>query len=179
METLLLTRGYEPIDRISWQRAVGLWWRSKVEIVEHYEDRVIRAPSLEVQMPSVVRILQGMRPKRLVATFSRANVYARDRGTCQYCALKLARTEATYDHVVPRRLGGKTTWENIVIACFVCNQKKGGRTPDQAQMRLRSIPAKPGARPAVWALEPGAVPTSWRQYLVDDRYWNGRLEEEK
>lgn len=179
METLLLTRGYEPIDRISWQRAIGLWFRSKVEIVERYEDRLVRAPSLELAMPSVVRILDGVRPKRLAVTFSRANVFLRDRGQCQYCARKLARSEATYDHVVPRRLGGKTTWQNIVIACFACNQKKGGRTPEQARMKLRSIPARPGARPAVWAMEPGTVPFSWRQYLIDDRYWNGTLEQDR
>ncbi len=177
METLLLTRGYEPIDRISWQRAVGLWWRSKVEIVEAYEDRVVRAPSIELAMPSVVRVLEGMRPRRTRVTFSRANVYARDRGQCQYCARKLARAEATYDHVVPRRLGGRTTWDNIVIACLACNQAKGGRTPDGAQMKLRSIPVRPCARFAALRLRPEEVPKTWRQYLLDDRYWNGSLEE--
>lgn len=176
-ETLLLTRGYEPIDRISWQRAVGLWWRAKVEIVEAYEDRVVRAPSLELAMPSVVRVLDGFRPGRLRVTFSRANVYARDRGECQYCGKKLARPDSTYDHVVPRRLGGRTTWDNIVIACLPCNQAKGGRTPEQAGMTLRSIPVRPGARPAALRLRPEEVPKTWRQYFLDDRYWNGRLEE--
>ena len=75
--------------------------------------------------------------------FSRENVYTRDHGMCQYCSRKIPRTEATYDHVTPRRLGGLTRWENIVIACIECNRDKGGRTPEQAGMKLRQKPVKP------------------------------------
>jgi 5-methylcytosine-specific restriction endonuclease McrA len=90
------------------------------------------------------------------------------------------RSEATYDHVVPRAHGGKTTWENIVIACVPCNQRKGGRTPTQAGMRLRTPPVRPKKLPELlsvtFTFQPG-MPDSWRTWLRDIAYWNAELEE--
>jgi len=180
METLVLNRIYEPIDRISWQRAVALWWLDKVEIVEEYADREIRSVSFSMRMPSVVRILGALRFRRRSARFSRENVLARDRATCQYCARKLSRVEATYDHVIPRMLGGETRWENIVIACLPCNQRKGGRTPEQAGMKLRTQPVSPRSLPATLRFtfaDTKGMPASWRQYFTDLAYWHGSLEQ--
>jgi hypothetical protein len=81
--------------------------------------------------------------------------------------------------VVPRAQGGKTTWENVVICCVPCNQRKGGRTPSQAGMRLRSTPVKPKSLPARLRIVIGwqkGMPTSWRAWMRDFSYWNGELE---
>jgi hypothetical protein len=92
----------------------------------------------------------------------------------------VSRPEATYDHVVPRAQGGRTTWENIVIACVPCNQKKGGRTPVQAGMALLSAPVKPrkltGSVQLTFAQEKG-MPVSWKKFLRDVAYWHTELEE--
>ena len=133
--------------RVHWQRAVALLFQGKVEVVEEYDDKEIRSITFTLKMPSVVRFLRAIRGKKKAVKFSRQNVYARDGGRCQYCISKVARFEATYDHVVPRAHGGKTTWENIVIACVPCNQRKGGRTPAQAGMRLRTLPVRPKKLP--------------------------------
>ena len=78
---------------------------------------------------------------------SRENVLRRDRYTCAYCG----RTGTTYDHVVPRQLGGQTTWLNCVAACEDCNsRRKGGRTLAQAGMTLQFLPFVPEA----WELLP-------------------------
>ena len=86
----------------------------------------------------------------------------------------VTRSEATYDHVLPRTLGGKTSWDNIVIACVPCNQKKGGRTPHEAGMRLMRPPRRPDSAPAI-RITVGLrnAPESWRDYL----YWNVELDE--
>jgi 5-methylcytosine-specific restriction endonuclease McrA len=178
METLLLSHAYEPVDRISWQRAITLWWLDKVEIIEEYEDREIRAVSFQMRMPSVVRFLTAMRSKKRSVKFSRENVYTRDHGACQYCGHKVSRMEATYDHVIPRRLGGETRWENIVIACLECNRDKGGRTPEGAGMKLRQKPVKPKSLPATLRFtfqQTKGMPTTWLQYLRDVQYWHGDL----
>jgi 5-methylcytosine-specific restriction endonuclease McrA len=47
------------------------------------------------------------------------------------------------DHVVPRSQGGTTVWDNVVTACRDCNHRKGGRTPDQANMKLLVVPRQP------------------------------------
>lgn len=168
MEVLVLSHCYEPIGRISWQRAITLWWTDKVEIIEEYEDRVIRTVSSALKVPAVVRFLKAVRKRNRSIKFSRENVYLRDHSACAYCGRKITRREATYDHVVPRKLGGKTTWDNIVIACVPCNQRKGGRTPEQARMKLRIKPVRPKSLPPVNGMTlPAGVtmPTKWKAYL--------------
>jgi 5-methylcytosine-specific restriction endonuclease McrA len=82
-------------------------------------------------------------------------------------------TDLTYDHVVPRAQGGKTTWENIVSCCIACNNRKSDRTPQQANMLLRKKPIKPNWTPQrrLVIMFP-STPAQWRDYL----YWNSELE---
>lgn len=180
MDTLVLSCAYQPVDRISWQRAICLWVMDKVEILEEYEDRAVRSVSMAIKMPSVVRFLYNTRIRKGSVKFSRENVYTRDKGRCQYCGKKVSRMEATYDHVVPRRLGGQTRWDNIVISCYGCNQRKGGRTPERAGMKLITAPVKPRSLPPTFRLtfsKNTGVPASWKQYLYDVTYWHGELDE--
>ena len=60
------------------------------------------------------------------------SVFKRDAYRCQYCNAK----GTTLDHVQPRCQGGLSTWTNLVACCLSCNQRKGGRTPEQAGMKL-------------------------------------------
>jgi 5-methylcytosine-specific restriction endonuclease McrA len=179
METLVLTASYEPVARVSWKRAVTLLFDGKVEVIEEYEDRFVRSITLEIKMPSVIRFLRAVRARKQTPKFSRENVYARDGGRCQYCAKKVMRQEATYDHVVPRALGGKTTWENVVICCVPCNQKKGARLAAEVGMRLRTMPRRPKKLPDAWRMTftfGKGMPHSWKSWLRDFSYWNGELE---
>jgi len=181
METLVLSHSYEPIARVSWQRAITLLIEQKVEIIEEYEDWKIRSVTLEFKVPSVIRFLKKVFGKKRAVKFSRENVYARDHGRCQYCSNKIPRAEATYDHVTPRAKGGQTRWENIVISCVPCNQKKGGRTPEQAGMRLLSAPVKPKKLPDTLRLTftyRKDMPESWRTWLRDVAYWNSELDQD-
>jgi 5-methylcytosine-specific restriction endonuclease McrA len=166
--------------RISWQRAITLFFSGKVEVLEEYADREIRSVTFAIKIPAVVRFLRALRGQRTRIRFSRENVYTRDSGKCQYCGTRVARPEATYDHVMPRSKGGQTTWENIVIACLGCNQKKGGRTPEQAGMKLLSKPVRPKRLPdsfrMTFAWKKG-MPEPWRNWLRDLVYWNGELDE--
>jgi 5-methylcytosine-specific restriction endonuclease McrA len=172
--TLLLTQGYEPIKIISWQRAVTLLSLDKVEVVEEYEAE-IRAPSIIVRVPAVVRLRKTFRRHAKPVKFSRVNIYARDRHRCQYCATKCSIDELTYDHVIPRSHGGKTTWENIVSACYACNRRKANRTPAQAGMKLLSTPARPTWMPSVQIrVSTRSVPQAWRDYV----YWTGEIDHE-
>jgi len=179
VETLVLDSSFQPVDRVPWQRALTLYFKGKVEIVEAYTDRVVRAVSKVFQMPSVVRFLRGLRSRRKAIKFSRENVYARDNGSCQYCGSKVPRAEFTYDHVVPRSKGGLTEWTNVVCSCIPCNQLKGGRTPQEAKMRLRSVPVKPKKLPDlahlafVWK---DGMPETWKNWLLDVAYWHGELD---
>ena len=181
MQTLVLNATWQPVARIPWQRAITLLFLGKVEVVEEYEDKTIRSVTFEVKMPSVVRFLRMLKRRKPVIRFSRENVFARDYGQCQYCGKAVTRPEATYDHVLPRSQGGGTHWENIVIACVPCNQRKGGRTPDQARMKLKVVPVKPTRLPdtlrLTFAFQKG-MPSTWANWLRDMTYWHGSLEED-
>jgi 5-methylcytosine-specific restriction endonuclease McrA len=173
--TLLLTQGYEPIQIIPWQRAMTLLALDKVEVVRAY-DTEIRAPSILVKVPAVVRLLKAFRRHAKPVKFSRVNIYARDGHRCQYCGAACSIAELTYDHVIPRAQGGKTSWENIVSACYACNRRKANRTPAQAGMVLRSRPARPTWLPAVQIrVSTRSVPDAWRDYV----YWTGEIDSEE
>ena len=70
-------------------------------------------------------------------------VMRRDHYTCQYEGCH-SRAD-TIDHIIPVCQGGRTTWQNLVACCLPCNQAKGGRTPEQAGMRLKKVPEGPRA----------------------------------
>ena len=181
MDTLVLNATYQPVARIRWERAITLLFLGKVEVVEEYEDRTIRSVSFEIKMPSVVRFFRLLTRRKPVVRFSRQNVYARDHGQCQYCGRAVTRAEATWDHVTPRAQGGRTCWENIVIACVPCNQNKGGRTPEQARMKLRTAPVKPKKLPDTLRLTltfQKGMPVGWKTWLRDMTYWHGSLDED-
>ncbi len=173
--TLLLTQGYEPIQIISWQRAVTLLALDKVEVVEEY-DALIRAASIVVNVPAVVRLRKTFRRHAKPVKFSRVNIYARDNHRCQYCGLKCTIDELTYDHVVPRSKGGRTTWENIVSACYLCNRRKANRTPVEAGMKLLAEPMRPTWMPSVQIrVSARSVPDAWRDYV----YWTAEIDNEE
>ena len=103
----------------------------------------IQTVSHPIQIPRVIRLTAFERVARQTLRFSRRNLFARDQQSCQYCGRNLSMNQMSVDHVIPRRLGGETTWDNVVCSCVACNTRKGGRTPKQAHMRLKNAPKKP------------------------------------
>lgn len=178
METLVLDFNYQPSGKLSWERAVTQWYKGRVEILESYADREVKSVSFSMKMPAVVRELTRYRRKNAVK-FSPENVYIRDRGRCQYCNQVIARQKATYDHVLPRSQGGKTKWDNIVISCLTCNQKKRNRTPEQAGMKLLTDPVHPTSLPNVSRLKfiwRKGMPDEWKSCLMSIGYCFEELE---
>lgn len=161
---------YYPLSLWPWQTAVKAVFLDRVTIVENYE-REIHSPTRTMPIPSVIALRQYVKPSQYPA-FTRFNLFLRDRFACQYCG---SGKDLTFDHVVPRRLGGRTSWENVTTACAPCNLRKGGRTPAQAHMPLHQKPW----RPTSWQLQdngrafpPGYLHESWIDWL----YWDVELE---
>jgi len=161
---------YYPLSLWPWQTAIKAAFLERVDIIAEY-DREIRSPSLRMKLPSVIALRQYVRPASTPA-FTRFNLFLRDRFTCQYCSLPGG--ELTFDHVIPRAYGGRTTWENVTTACAPCNLKKGGRTPAEAHMQLLSRPQQPSTHELQAngrAFPPHYCHDSWRDYL----YWDVEL----
>jgi 5-methylcytosine-specific restriction endonuclease McrA len=141
---LVLNATFEPLQIVSWQKAIQLLFQGKVEVIEE-SDREVRTVTLTFRVPAVLRLLEyvPLKRKRQLVRFSRTNVFVRDRHQCQYCGELFTKTHLTLDHVIPVVQNGSKTWENIVTACKPCNQRKGGRTPQQAKMELIKKPRAP------------------------------------
>ena len=161
---------YYPLSLWSWQDAIKAVFLERVTILEEY-DRVVRSSRIEMRLPSVVSLKTYIKPARHPA-FTRFNVFLRDRFECQYCG---DGEELTFDHVVPRSRGGRTTWENVVTACSPCNLTKGGLMPAKARMYPRVAPRQPTVallREHGRKFPPNYLHESWTDYL----YWDSELE---
>ncbi len=136
----------------------------------HYT-RMIHTPNLEIPLPEVVILTLFNSFVRREVSFSRRNIFARDRHRCQYCGKRPAKQYLTLDHVFPRSRGGKDTWDNLVLACIECNVYKGNRTPEEAGMPLLAKPSAPLWLPRYGTRIPKHEITSWRRF-VDTSYWS-------
>lgn len=137
---LILNQNYEPLSICNVKRAITLIFLGKAQMVEK-NSGVIHSVSLELPLPSVIRLFRYVRVPQKRILLNRKNLLIRDDYTCQYCG---KRTQPlTIDHVIPRHYGGKDTWENLVVACQACNHRKANRTPEQAGMQLIRPPKKP------------------------------------
>ena len=175
---LVLNRSYLPIHVTSVRRAFALIYRDVARAVdEAYQTfdfeqwhRVDGEPAIgttkgPLRVPRVILLVAYDRIPRRQIRFSRANVFARDKYTCQYCGARPPRSELNLDHVIPRSMGGRTTWENVVTSCVDCNRSKGGRTPQQARLLLRRRPARPRWTPLMNLAIPQLRYDEWRPFL--------------
>ena len=176
-DCLVLSFAYQPVTRVNWTKAITWVLSGRVEVLEEYEDRVIRSPNQVFPMPSVIRFVRKVAGFfRRGAKFNRKNIWTRDKGRCQFCGDHVSLAEFTFDHVIPRNQGGKTCWENIVVCCPGCNVAKRDRTPAQARMRLLSQPVRPKSLPGENMVFLGGMPDSWKSYLASVAYWDGALD---
>jgi len=147
-KVLVLSTGYEPLFKTNWKRALSAVFSGRAEVVEEHETIWVGTTQGKIQLPMTVRFVTGVigaKIKNIKKTQrpSKKLLYHRDNGKCQYCEKKLKICEATIDHVTPKSRGGQDTWQNLVIACTKCNQRKGDRRPSECSMKLSQVPKAP------------------------------------
>jgi 5-methylcytosine-specific restriction endonuclease McrA len=154
-------------------------FESWAQISDIKEEDAVRTISKIIKIPRVIVLVRYDRMPKKDVKFNRINIFRRDDDTCQYCREKFPRSELTIDHVVPRTLGGKSVWENVVCCCIDCNRRKGGRTPEEAGMKLKVKPKKPLWSPLSNVSVKAIKYKEWEPFLsfVDMSYWNVELEE--
>ena len=190
--TLVLNRSWMAITTTTVRHALSLVYQDTARIIcpDTYQahdfdswtslsvardEPCVRTVALRMRIPEIIVLgmYDGL-PSRTVA-FSRRNLYRRDHQTCQYCGQRPGTEELSIDHVVPRSKGGRSSWENCVLACVECNKKKAHRTLRQASMKLLRLPKAPRWS---WDVEVavGRRRASWDSF-ISDRYWNTVLED--
>ncbi len=188
--TLVLNRNWQPVHVATVARALVLLWNETARVVDPADyqaytwddwsklrpgdgERFIQAVRFRLRVPEVLTLNAYDRLPAAAVTFSRRNIFKRDRFACQYCGVQPGSEELTLDHIVPRARGGESRWDNCVLACVECNKRKADRTPEQAGMRLRKRPVQPIWRP-LYAAHDVRI-ESWSKF-VSEAYWNAALE---
>ena len=187
--TLVLNRNWQPVGVAPVARALVMVWNDSAQVVGVDDFRLfswadwaklvpgedepyVQAVRFRLRVPEVIPLRHYDRVPTSVVTFSRRNLFKRDRFTCQYCGAQPGTEELTIDHLLPRSRGGTTSWENCVLACVTCNKRKADRTPELARMTLRKRPARPAWKP-IYA-DHGMKIASWTKFL-SEAYWNVEL----
>ncbi|MBA7486097.1 hypothetical protein ES707_21650 [subsurface metagenome] len=197
---LVLNKHYMAIRIVGARRAFSLLFRELAEVVSLEADRYsnydfqswcevsqlrrhfepdghdwVSTVNFYIAVPRIIRLLFYDRLPRNEVKFNRRNIFARDKNNCQYCGKRYPTSELSLDHIIPRSIGGKSVWENIVCSCTQCNVKKGGKTPKQANMTLIQKPVKPKRNPLVHVHLGHQRYHSWKQFL-DHAYWSVELK---
>lgn len=151
------------------------------------EDTLVSATRV-YKIPEVMLLTRydGMPTQKV--NFCRRAIWKRDGYTCQYCGIKPPQDECTLDHIVPRSLGGETSWTNCVLACYHCNSQKADRRPEEATrprdkekarkwrgptpMRLMKTPIKPEYSVIKDRIK---ILDTWKHW-IDRLYWDITLD---
>jgi 5-methylcytosine-specific restriction endonuclease McrA len=140
------------LDWMSWQDAACLYAREAVAwtlgdpcLTVHGGLCRSTGERSVMHLHPIIAARGHVRPQTFDPTPALSNpaLFARDQYLCLYCGREFHRQQLTRDHVVPVSRGGRDVWENVVAACFQCNSRKGGRTPQQASMPLLAVPFRP------------------------------------
>ena len=192
---LVLNRSYLPVHITSVRRAFVLLYEGIARAIDeqyktfdfeswaqlrvYAQDESVGLVDRAIRIPRVIMLLTYDKVPRGQVRFTRINIFRRDKNRCQYCGKLFPRNELSIDHVTPRSYGGKSTWENVVCACYQCNKKKGGRTPAEATMKLLTQPRKPRWSPFMRVPFQEIQRKEWLPFLtmVDLSYWHTELLE--
>ena len=167
-KVLQLNAAYQPDSVITMEEAFKLIWKGAAEMVEQRNGQVLRSQYQEFPAPSVIRLIQyiDVFSRRRKSYSKRIRILTRDRLRCAYCRKHFGLNALTIDHIIPSSRGGETSGENLVAACFSCNQKKGDRTPEEAGMKLYNKPSALTFGNILSVLQHQSENhPDWRQYL--------------
>jgi len=138
--TLILNRNWQAINVATVARALVMLYSETARVVDprdyalyNWDDWTrlipdrhepfVRAVNQRIRVPEVITLLRFDRLPTGSVSFSRRNVFKRDRYTCQYCGVQPGTDDLTIDHVLPRAQGGQSAWTNCVLACMDCNKR--------------------------------------------------------
>lgn len=175
--SLVLNSDFSAHQLIDWRRAIVAAFmnqenrREGLIPIEYYKEDYIQGYGRKFPIPAVLQSPKYIKIEKTKVKFSRKNIFIRDQMTCLYCGKQFDPMELTFDHVIPRskwdkKQGTPTRWTNIVTACYPCNNKKGNRTPKEANLHLLRFPTEPNPYNYVLGLSPWShYPEEWTLYL--------------
>ena len=168
-KVLVLNSTHSPINICGWKRAMNLLFLGKADPLESAGEMI----NGRYALPSVIRLHRYIPLPFQSVVLTRKNIFLRDNYTCQYCGR--VGINLTIDHIIPKSRGGNDSWENIVVSCMRCNNRKGDRMPAEAEMPLVGEPYKPPSNLYLQLTRYGQAPKSWHDYFFSPPT-NGRAK---
>ncbi|HEY3899940.1 MAG TPA: HNH endonuclease [Chthoniobacter sp.] len=141
-------------------------WNEWLALPVRDGDPAVKTARGLVRVPTVIVAANYARVPLRRPCFGARGIWERDGGVCQYTGRKLTPKEGNIDHVVPRSRGGKSSWENCVLAHREVNSQKADRLPHEAGLRLRKRPAAPRALPVSAFIRNQHSVADWEHFLV-------------
>eukprot|EP00611_Tribonema_gayanum_P029388 TRINITY_DN7849_c0_g1_i1.p1 TRINITY_DN7849_c0_g1~~TRINITY_DN7849_c0_g1_i1.p1 ORF type:complete len:285 (-),score=34.77 TRINITY_DN7849_c0_g1_i1:271-1125(-) len=186
---LVLNADYQPLSYLPlslwpWQEAIKAVWMDRVVVLATH-DRYVRSANVELKLPSVIALKGYVNQHAKVPSFTRRNLYLRDGYQCAYCSKQFQAGDLSFDHVTPRKLGGPTSWTNVVTSCHRCNNAKGDCHPKSLSkigMRLNKAPHIPTfyeLQNQARRYPPKLIHKTWAEYLYYDSAIEARLQDEQ
>jgi 5-methylcytosine-specific restriction endonuclease McrA len=159
---LILNQSYEPLTICNIKKAIILIYLGKAELVINDKKKELRSVTSNYPWPSIIRLNHFISVPYKKVVLTRKNILRRDAYKCAYCGR--SDLPLTIDHVVPKSRGGNDSWENLVCACTMCNNRKGDRTLEEAEMVLHNRPFKPSHIMFIKHVV-GKLDENWKPYL--------------
>lgn len=142
-------------------------WAQWIKLPVRENDNVVRTPSGPVRIPHVIVLSRFAKVPKRRPKFSARALWTRDESRCQYTGKVLKADEGNIDHILPRSRGGKTSWENCVLASRDVNSRKADRLPEEVGLRLLRFPVVPKELPSTLFIRNTHRIPEWRHFLVE------------
>jgi 5-methylcytosine-specific restriction endonuclease McrA len=152
---------------IDGESMVPVRWAQWVDLPVRENDYTVRTPKGAVRVPHVIVLSRFAKVPKRRPTFNARAIWVRDGGRCQYTGQQLRDHEGNIDHVLPRSRGGKTSWENCVLASKEVNSRKADRLPEEVGLRLLKSPTAPRELPSTLFIRNVQSIPEWKHFLVE------------
>ena len=144
---------------------ISLDWNSWSSLELKESDEIIKTVNGRIKIPNIIVLNNNDKIPRQTIKFTQRSLWERDNFTCQYTGKKLSKLTGNIDHVIPKSQGGKTCWENCVLAHKDINSKKANKTPEQAGLKLLKKPTSPRIMPVSFYIRNEQKIKDWNMFL--------------
>jgi 5-methylcytosine-specific restriction endonuclease McrA len=141
-------------------------WNEWVQLPVDSETECVKTVRGNIKIPKVIVLCKFNKVPKRRPKFTSKNLWARDKGVCQYTGKKLTPNEGNIDHIIPKSRGGKTNWTNCVISHKDINSQKGDKTPSEAGLQLLKLPKEPTSLPTTFFIQNTYNIKEWNTFLI-------------
>lgn len=141
-KTLVIDSYFQPVMIITWKKAFCLLFTGKATVVKESNIKYINSTSKSFKFPTVIQIYAKINYNFKI-NLNRWSIFARDNFSCAYCGNSFQKKDLSLDHIHPVSKGGKSSWENLITACYSCNQKKSNKSLEEIGFKMKFKPYKP------------------------------------